>query len=73
MPRAERSPARHALAVGLFAAGLVAVGALAGLTVAALVSGARGAAGVFALLTLAASPLLAAGWARGWWRFGRGR
>jgi hypothetical protein len=59
--------------LALFALGLLTVGALAGLTVAAFASGARGAAAVFALLTLAASPLLLLGPVQDWWRFRRGR
>jgi hypothetical protein len=65
--------ARHRLVLALFALGLLTVGALAGLTVAAFASGARGAAAVFALLTLAASPLLLLGPVQDWWRFRRGR
>ena len=59
--------------IALFGLGCAVVGALAGLTVAAFASGAREAAAVFALLTLAASPLLLLGPAQDWWRFRRGR
>lgn len=59
--------------LALFACALVVIGALAGLTVAAYASGARAMAAVFALLTLAALPLLAIGPLQDWWRFRRGR
>lgn len=57
----------------LFGLAALAVGALAGATVAAFVSGARGAAAVFALLTLVAAPLMILGPVLDWWRFRRGR
>lgn len=63
--------ARHRLVIGLFALGALVVGALAGATVAAFASGARGWAAVLALLTLAASPLLALGPVQDWWRHRR--
>ncbi|MBS7813034.1 hypothetical protein [Roseococcus pinisoli] len=59
--------------LGLFALALLVVGGLAGVTVAAFASGAREASAVFALLTLAASPLLLLGPAQDWWRFRRRR
>jgi hypothetical membrane protein len=59
--------------LALFALALIVVGALAGLTVAAYASGAREAAAVFALLTLASLPLLAIGPLQDWWRHRRGR
>lgn len=58
VPPPEWLSGRHRLILGLFAVALLVVGGLAGVTVAAFASGARGAAAVFALLTLAASPLL---------------
>lgn len=61
------------MVLALFALALVVVGALAGVTVAAYLSGAREAAAVFALLTLAALPLLALGPLQDWWRYRRGR
>lgn len=63
--------ARHRLVIGLFALGALVVGGLAGATVAAFASGARGAAAVLALLTLAASPLLVLGPVQDWWRHRR--
>jgi hypothetical protein len=78
-PRADVAPPpewlspRHRLVLALFALALVVIGALAGVTVAAFASGARGAAAVFALLTLASLPLLAVGPLQDWWRFRRGR
>ncbi len=72
-PAPEWLSPRHRLVLGLFALGLVVVGALAGLTVAAFASGAREAAALFALATLAASPLVLLGPVQDWWRFRRGR
>lgn len=65
--------ARHRLMLGLFGLGLVLVGGLAGASVAALLSGARGWAAAFALATLLASPLLLLGPVQDWWRHRRGR
>ena len=65
--------ARHRLVLGLFGLGLLLVGGLAGLSVAAFASGARGWAAVFALATLLAAPLLLLGPVQDWWRFRRGR
>jgi hypothetical protein len=59
---------RHRLILGLYALVLLAIGGLAGLTVAAFASGARSAAAVFALLTLAAVPLLLIGPLQDRWR-----
>lgn len=70
-PPPEWLSTRHRLILGLFALGAVVVGSLAGVTVAAYASGARGWAAVFALATLAASPLLALGPAQDWWRHRR--
>ncbi|TCI00063.1 hypothetical protein EJV46_05245 [Roseococcus sp. SYP-B2431] len=67
-PPPEWLSARHRLILGLFALGAVVVGGLAGVTVAAFASGARGAAAVFALSTLAASPLLLVGPLQDRWR-----
>lgn len=67
-PPPEWLSGRHRLILGLFALALLVVGALAGVTVAAFASGARGAAAVFALLTLAASPLLLVGPLQDRWR-----
>jgi hypothetical protein len=72
-PPPEWLSTRHRLILGLFAVGAVVVGALGGATVAAFASGARGWAAIFALLTLAASPLLALGPLQDWWRHRRGR
>lgn len=72
-PPPEWLSPRHRLVLGLFALGLVVVGVLAGLTVAAYASGAREVAALFALATLAASPLVALGPVQDWWRFRRGR
>ena len=68
VPPPEWLSGRHRLILGLFALGLVVVGTLAGVTVAAFASGARGAAAVFALLTMAASPLLVLGPLQDRWR-----
>lgn len=68
VPPPEWLSARHRLILGLFALALVVVGTLAGVTVAAFASGARGAAAVFALLTLGASPLLLLGPLQDRWR-----
>ena len=65
--------ARHRLMLGLFGLGLVLVGGLAGASVAALLSGARGWAAAFALATLLASPLLVLGPVQDWWRHRRSR
>ncbi len=62
---------RHRLVVGLFALGLLCVGGLAGLSVAALASGARGVAAVFALAAMLASPLTLLGPLQDWWRHRR--
>jgi hypothetical protein len=59
--------------VGLFGLGLLLVGGLAGMSVAALLSGARGWAAMFGLATLLASPLLLLGPVQDWWRHRRGR
>jgi len=59
--------------LGLFFLALAVVGGLAGATVAAFVSGARGPAAVLALLTLLASPTLLLGPAQDWWRHRRRR
>ena len=59
--------------VGLFGLGLLLVGGLAGMSVAALLSGARAWAAVFGLATLLASPLLLLGPVQDWWRHRRGR
>lgn len=67
-PPPEFLSSRHRLILGLFALALLVVGTLAGVTVAAFASGARGAAAVFALLTLAASPLLLVGPLQDRWR-----
>lgn len=72
MPPPAWFSTRHRLILALFALGALVVGGLAGATVAALASGARGWAAVLALLTLAASPLLALGPAQDWWRHRRG-
>ena len=67
-PPPEWLSPRHRLILGLFALGLLAVGGLAGLSVAALASGARGWAAMFALGALLASPLLLLGPAQDRWR-----
>jgi len=72
-PPPEWLSTRHRLILGLFALAALVVGGLAGATVAAFASGARGWAAVLALLTLAASPLLLLGPAQDWWRHRRGR
>lgn len=71
VPPPEWLSPRHRLILGLFALGALVVGGLAGATVAAFASGARGWAAVLALLTLAASPLLALGPLQDWWRHRR--
>jgi MFS family permease len=71
-PAAWLSP-RHRLMVGLFGLGLLLVGGLAGMSLAALLSGARGWAAIFALATLLASPLLLLGPVQDWWRHRRGQ
>jgi hypothetical protein len=63
-PPHTRLPSRRRIALALLGLGLAAVGALAGLAVAAFLSGARGPATVFALLMLAASPVLLLAWRR---------
>lgn len=73
LPPPEWLSGRHRLILGLFAMGGLVVGALAGATVAALASGARGWAAVLALLTLVASPLLVLGPVQDWWRHRRRR
>jgi hypothetical protein len=72
-PPPEWLSPRHRLILGLFALGGLVVGGLAGATVAAFASGARGWAAVLALMTLAASPLLALGPVQDWWRHRRRR
>ena len=64
---------RHRVILGMFALGALLVGGLAGATVAAFASGARGMAAVLALLTVAASPVMALGALQDWWRFRRRR
>ena len=64
---------RHRLILGIFALGALVVGALAGATVAAFATGARGMAAIFALMTLVSAPLLALGPLQDWWRHRRGR
>ena len=64
---------RHRLVLGLFGLGLLLVGALAGLSLAAFASGAPGWAALFALAAMLASPLLLLGPAQDWWRFRRRR
>jgi MFS family permease len=71
-PAAWLSP-RHRLMLGLFGLGLLLVGALAGMSMAALLSGARAWAAIFALASLLASPLLLLGPVQDWWRYRRGR
>ena len=63
---------RHRALLGWAALGAAAVGALAALTVAAFALGARLWAAGFALATVAAAPLLAAGPLLDWWRHRRG-
>ena len=72
-PPPEFLSGRHRLILGIFALGALVVGALAGVTVAALASGSRAWAAIFALLTLATSPLLVLGPVQDWWRHRRGR
>jgi len=72
-PPPEWLSTRHRLVLGLFALATLVVGGLAGATVAAFASGARGWAAVFALLTLACSPLLLLGPVQDWWRHRRRR
>lgn len=62
---------RHLRLVWAVAAAAGLVGALAGLTVACFVLGARLWAAGFALGTLAATPLLGLGPGLDWWRHGR--
>lgn len=62
---------RHRRLILAVAAAAAVVGALAGLTVACFVLGARLWAAVFALATLAGLPLLGIGPALDWWRHGR--
>ena len=64
---------RHRLILGLFGAAALVVGGLAGATVAAFASGARGPAAVLALMTLASAPLLLLGPVQDWWRHRPGR
>ena len=71
VPPPEWLGGRHRLIFGLFGLGLVCVGALAGLSVAALASGARSWAAGFALAALLASPLLLLGPAQDRWRHRR--
>lgn len=70
-PPPEWLSPRHRLVMGLFALGLLCVGGLGGLSVAALASGARGWAAVFAFAALVASPLLLLGPVQDWWRHRR--
>lgn len=63
--------ARHRRLLGWTAVGAMAVGLLAGLTVASFALGARLLAALFALATLAATPLLGVGPALDWWRHRR--
>ena len=72
-PAPEFLSTRHRVMLGLFMLSALLVGGLAGLTVAAYASGARGAAAVLALLTVLCSPLLALGPVQDWWRYRRGR
>jgi len=69
----EYGSPRYRLNIVLLGVGLLFVGALAGLSVAALMSGARAWAAVFALGMLLASPLLLLGPAQDWWRHRRGQ
>lgn len=62
---------RHRRLILSVGAAAMAVGVLAGLTVACFVLGARLWAAGFALATLAAVPLLAVGPGLDWWRHGR--
>jgi len=62
---------RHRLMLGLFALGLIGVGALAGLSLAALASGARGWAAVFGLGAVLCSPLLVVAPLQDRWRHRR--
>ncbi len=64
---------RHRRLLLATAAAALLVGALAGLTVACFVLGARLWAAGFALGTLAAAPLLLVGPGLDWWRHGRAR
>lgn len=68
VPPPEFLSGRHRLILGFFALGAVVVGSLAGVTVAAFASGARSVAAIFALMTLAASPLLLVGPLQDRWR-----
>ncbi len=70
---AAHGSARHRLSLILFGTGLLLVGALAGLSMAALLSGARAWAALFALGMLLASPLLLLGPVQDWWRHRRGQ
>jgi hypothetical protein len=72
-PAPEFLSTRHRVVLGLFMLAAMVVGSLAGVTIAAFASGARGAAAVFALLTTLCAPLLALGSVQDWWRFRRGR
>ena len=64
---------RHRLVLALFGLGLLLVGGLAGLSLAAFASGARGWAAAFALAAMLAAPLLVVGPVQDWWRFRRRR
>lgn len=70
---ADHGSARHRVTLLLFGLGLLLVGALAGLSLAALLSGARGWAAAFALGMVMASPLLLLGPVQDWWRHRRGQ
>ena len=70
-PPPEWLGARHRLVLGLFALGLLFVGALAGLSIAAFASGARGLAAAFGLAAVLASPLTLLGPVQDWWRHRR--
>ncbi|MBY0337377.1 MAG: hypothetical protein K2X11_12235 [Acetobacteraceae bacterium] len=62
---------RHRLVLALFGLALFVIGTLAGLAAAAFATGARGWAGVFALMALGATPLLAIGPLQDRWRHRR--
>jgi hypothetical protein len=62
---------RHRRLILAVAAAALLVGALAGLTIACFVLGARSWAAGFALATLAAAPLLGLGPGLDWWRYRR--
>ncbi|MBC7431504.1 MAG: hypothetical protein H7345_05505 [Rubritepida sp.] len=70
-PPPEWLGARHRLVLGLFALGLLCVGGLAGLSIAAFASGARGLAAAFGLAAVLASPPTLLGPVQDWWRHRR--